>query len=62
MIIVWLLISIVPSTRGRGYGSGLGAGTDSMDERMQEFISSEITCGILEQTLMIFGTIKESIM
>ena len=33
-----------------------------MDDQMWEFISSEITYNILEQTSMIFGTIKEGIL
>ena len=53
---------MVVSTRGEGSGSGSTAGIEPMDERMQGFISSEITLGILEQTLVIFGPIKEGIM
>ena len=43
-------------------GSGSGAGTETISEQMQEFISSEITCGILEQTPLIFGSIKEGVL
>lgn len=53
---------MVMITRGRGYDLGSGAGTETIDEWMWEFISSEITRGILEQTLVIFGTIKDRIM
>ena len=50
------------STRGRASGSGFGAGVEPIDERLREFISSEITYDIMEATLVIFGTIKEGIM
>ena len=49
-------------TGGSSFGSGSGAGTDPIDEQMWEFIQSEITRNILEQTPMIFGTVKEGIM
>ena len=51
------------STRGGGSGSssGLGVGTESIDERMQEFISSEITHNILERTPMILEMVNEGI-
>ena len=42
--------------------SGSGSGTGVMDDRMREFISSEVTHNIIEQTPVIFGTIKEGIM
>ena len=47
---------------GSGEGSGLGSGAASLDDRIQEFISSEITQNILEYTHAIFGSIKEGIM
>ena len=37
-------------------------GVEPIDERIREFISSEITRGFLEVTPVIFGTIKEGIM
>ena len=45
--------------RGSGSGFGSGAVTESIDARMWEFISSDITRGILEWTLMVFGLVKE---
>ena len=53
---------MVVSTRGEGSGSDSGAGTKPIDEQMSEIILSEITHGIWQQTLVIFGTIKEGIM
>ena len=52
------------NTHGGDLGSSSDscAGTKLMDERMWEFISLEITRGILEQTPVIFGTVKEGIM
>lgn len=51
------------ATRG---GSGSGSGSSSragcIDDQMWEIISSEIKCSILEQNLVIFGTIKKGIM
>ena len=44
---------------GSGWSSGSGA--ESIDERMREFISVEVTRGILDATLMLFGTIKDGI-
>ena len=54
---------MVMSTHGGGSssGSGLGAGTEAINERMREYISSEITHNILEQTPVIFSTIKDGI-
>ena len=50
------------STHSVGFGSSSGVGIDQIDERMWEFISSEIIDGILEQTHVILGMIKEGIM
>ena len=61
-IIIWLLFSMEMRTHGGGSGSGLGAGTKPIDERMREFLSSEIGCDILEQTPVIFGLVEEGIM
>ena len=49
-------------TSGAGEGSGLGSGTEQLDDQKREFISSEITCCILDQTPVIFGTVMEGIM
>ena len=59
-----LYFSVVMSTQGGGSSSafGAGAGTDPISEHMQEFISLEITRSILEQTLLIFGSVKEGIL
>ena len=46
---------------GSGSGSGSGVGTESINERMWEFISSEITRDILEWTPVLFGLVKEGI-
>ena len=43
---------------GAGDGSGSGFGFGQLDEQMREFISSEVTYSILDQTPVIFGTIK----
>ena len=43
-------------------GSGSGSGTEQLEERMREFVSAEITRGILDQTPVIFGTVKEGIL
>ena len=55
---------MVLSTQRGGSGSelGSGAGVDSIDECMREFISSEITHNILEWPHMIFGLVKERIL
>lgn len=59
LIIVCLYFSMV-TTLGGGSGSSYGA--ESIDERMCEFIMSEITRGIIEANLVIFGTIKKGSM
>lgn len=45
-----------------GLGFGFGTSSESIDDGMQEFISSEITRGIIDANSMIFGSIKEGIM
>ena len=50
-----------PTDGGSGEGSGSGSGTEPIEERLREFITSEITRGILESTPIIFGSIKEGI-
>ena len=62
LISVCLIFSMVVSTCGGGSGSSSGVGTELVNERMQEFISLEITHGILEQNPVIFSSIKEGIM
>ena len=47
---------------GPGSGSSSWAGTERIDEWMWEFISSEITCGILKRIPMIFGLVNEGIL
>lgn len=49
-------------TRGRASTSKFGSGLQPTDEWLCDFITSEITCGIMESTPVIFGTIKEGIM
>ena len=46
---------------GSGSGSCSGTGSDPIDDGLREFIASKITRGILEMTLVIFGSIKEGI-
>ena len=45
-----VVFGMVLSTQewGSGYGSGLGAGVESIDMWMQEFISSDVNLNILE--------------
>ena len=52
------------STQGGGSGSSSRSitGIDSISEQVWEFISSEITHGILEQTLVVFNLVKEGIL
>ena len=50
------------SGSGVGEGPGSGSGAGQLDDQTQEFISFEITHNILEQTHVIFGTVKEGIM
>ena len=47
---------------GAGEGSGSGSGDERMDEQTREFLSSEITRIIIDQTPVIFGSIKEGIL
>ena len=41
--------------------SGSGTSSEPIDKQLHEFIASEITRGILESTLVIFGSIREGI-
>ena len=50
------------SDAGGGSGSGSDPEVGQMDEQTREFLSSEITRIILEQTPVIFGSIKEGIL
>lgn len=47
--------------RGSGGGSGSCLGTEPIDEGLYEFMALKITCGVLDATPMMFGTIKEGI-
>ena len=49
------------SDAGEGSGSGSDPEVGQMDEQTREFLSSEVTRIILEQTPVIFGSIKEGI-
>ena len=51
-------------TRGSGSRSGscLGSGVEPMDESLHNLITAKVTRGILDGTVVIFGTIKEGIM
>ena len=59
-----LYFSLVMNTQEGGSSSDSGsiAGTKSISEQMHEFILLEITRGILEQTHVIFGLVKEEIL
>ena len=67
MFVMMLFFRMVLCTRpigssGIGEGSGSGSGAEQLDDHTREFISSEITCNILDQTLVIFGMIKVGIL
>lgn len=47
---------------GAGEGSGSGSGAEQFEERMRELISTEVTRSIIDQTPMIFVTVKEGIL
>ena len=47
---------------GAGEGSGSGYGAGQLGDQMKEFILSKIICSIMDQTPMIFGTVKEGIL
>ena len=50
------------SRSGSGSGAGSGDIIDIIDERLRELVAAEVTRGILDVTLVIFGTAKEGIM
>ena len=45
---------------GAREGSGSGSEVGQFDEQMRELISTKITHSILDQTPVIFGTVKEA--
>ncbi|XP_023742111.3 receptor-like protein EIX2 [Lactuca sativa] len=47
---------------GAGEGSGSGSGAEQFGEQMKEFISVEVMRSILDQTLVIFGSVKEGVL
>ena len=47
--------------RGSWSGSFSGFGAKLIDKGLREFIASEVTRGILNATLVMFGSIKEGI-
>ena len=55
-----MILSTQEGDSGFGFGSGIS--TEPIDQHMQEFISSEITHGILEWTLVIFVSVKKRIL
>ena len=57
-----MVMSTHESGYGYSFGLGSGFGVEPIDERICEFVSSEITCGILDETPIMFGTITEGIM
>lgn len=50
------------STQGGASGYGSGTGVEPIDERLLDFITSEITHCIIEAAPVTFGTINERIM
>lgn len=59
---MWLLFSVVMSTRGVDFGSGLGTGANPINETICDFVMSGISCGIFYATLVMFSIIKEGVM
>ena len=57
-----VMITRQGGSSGEGTCSGSGSGVEPIDERMCEFITSEVTHDILEQTPVTFSTINERIM
>ena len=49
------------SSSGIGEGSGSGSGAGQLDDQMRDFISAEITGNIIDQTPVIFGSVREAI-
>ena len=47
---------------GTGEGSGSGSGAEQLEERIRELISAKVMCSIVDQTPVIFGTVKEGIL
>lgn len=52
---------MVVTTKGSGFGSGLGADAELIDKRIHEFIMSETTSRVLDTIPMMFDTIKDGI-
>ena len=50
-----------PEVGSSGEGTGSGSSSELVNERLRDFITSEIIRGILQSTLIIFGSIKEGI-
>ena len=49
------------SSSGVEEGSGSGFGAGPLDDQMRDFISAEIMRNIIDQTPVIFGSIREAI-
>ena len=49
------------SSSGTGEGSGSGYRVGQLDDQMRNFISAEIMRNIIDQTLVIFGSVREAI-
>lgn len=60
--ILYFSLVMISQEGGLGCGPGQGEGTELIREQMREFISSDTTCSILEQTRTIFGSVKEEIL
>ena len=50
------------SSSGVEEGSGSGSRSGQLDEQMRDFISAEIMRNIIDQTPVIFGSVREAIM
>ena len=55
------LREIPVSSSGTAEGSGLGSGAGQLDDQMRDFISTEITRNIIDQTPVIFGSVREAV-
>ena len=56
------LREIPDGSTGVGEGSSSCFGAGQCGDRIREFISAEIMCSIIDQTPVIFGSIKEGIL
>ena len=57
-VLCFNMVMIHGRVGGSGSGSRSGSGTEPFDEGLCKFIASKITRGILDATLVMFGSIK----